>query len=319
MSRSNSCVVLGGSGFLGQRLCARLISEGFRVIAVSRSGAPAGANEAWCSKVEWVAAPMASETSLKVLDTSEFLFHLASSTVPSTSNSNIVFDLESNVIATVAVLEAAVRQKVRRVAFVSSGGTVYGIPQRNLIDEAHPTDPICSYGIQKLAIEKYLRLFRFMAGLDSIVLRVSNMYGESQIPGGPVGAVTHFMDRAMHGKPIEIWGDGSIIRDYVHVDDVVEALVSSIAYRGSERLFNIGTGRGVSLKQLIEMIQARIGLELACEFNPPRGFDVGENVLDVSRARHELMWAPSVTLESGLDRMIERLRSARFPIAVSVG
>jgi UDP-glucose 4-epimerase len=262
---------------------------------------------------------MASEESLKALDTSDFLFHLASSTVPSTSNSNIVFDLESNVIATVSVLQAAVRQKVRHVVFVSSGGTVYGIPRRNPIDEAHPTDPICSYGIQKLAIEKYLQLFRTMKDLDSIVLRVSNMYGESQSPGGPVGAVTHFTDRALHGKPLEVWGDGGIIRDYVHVDDVAEALISSIAFRGSERLFNIGTGRGVSLKQLIEMIQARTGLEVRSEFKPPRGFDVSENVLDVSRARRELRWAPSITLEAGLDRMIERLRSVRLPSEVSVG
>jgi UDP-glucose 4-epimerase len=254
--------------------------------------------------VEWVTAPIGSEKSLKVLDTSEFLFHLASTTVPSTSNSNISFDLESNVVATVRVLEAAVAARVRRVVFVSSGGTVYGIPRFNPIDEAHPTDPICSYGVQKLAIEKYLQLFRSMAGLDSIVLRVSNIYGESQSSEGQVGAVAHFTSRAIHGKPIEIWGDGSIVRDYVHVDDVVNALLCSIAHRGSGSLFNIGTGRGLSLNELVGMIRERTEQQVTTQYMPSRSFDVKENVLNVTRARKDLKWTSRVAIEAGLDRMI---------------
>jgi len=317
LSRPKLCVVLGGSGFLGRRLCERLLKEGFRVLSVSRSGAPKDTNAPWCSEVEWVAAPLGSEASLKVLKDSDFLFHLASTTVPANSNSDIDFDLQSNLIATVQVLQAAAREKVRKVVFVSSGGTVYGIPKRNPIDETHPTDPICSYGIQKLAIEKYLHLFRLMSGLAATILRVSNIYGESQSPGGPVGAVTHFIDRAIRGRPIEIWGDGMIIRDYVHVDDVVTALLRSIEYQGTEGLFNIGTGRGVSLKQLVEMIRERIGQEVTIDFKPPRGFDVPENVLDVSRARNELLWSPEITLESALDRMMPRLYPLGVPSKVS--
>jgi UDP-glucose 4-epimerase len=299
--------VLGGSGFLGQRLCERLVGEGFRVLSVSRSGAPSGVHDPWCSEVEWVAAPLGSENSVKVLGSSDFLFHLASTTVPSTSNSNIMFDLESNVVATVRVLEAAVASKIRRVVFVSSGGTVYGVPRQNPIDETHPTDPICSYGIQKLTIEKYLQLFRSIAGLDTIVLRVSNMYGEWQSSEGEVGAVAHFTDKAIHGRPVEIWGDGSIIRDYIHVDDVVNALAGSVRYRGADRLFNIGTGRGVSLNQLVEMIRARIDQQVTAVYKPSRSFDVRQNVLNVSRARQELMWTSSIALEAGLDRMIGKV------------
>lgn len=315
MSKSHACVILGGNGFLGQRLCKRLIVAGFRVISISRSGIPAGLNESWSSEVEWVAAPMDSEESLKTIRRAEFLFHLASSTVPSTSNSDMIFDLESNVIATVRVLENAAG-RVRRIIFISSGGTVYGIPRHNPIDETHPTDPICSYGIQKLTIEKYLQLYRSMARLDSLVLRVSNIYGESQSPVGRVGAIAHFTDRAKNGLPIEIWGDGSIIRDYIHVDDVVDALVSSMQYNGSDRLFNIGTGRGVSIKQLVEMICVRLGRKIPCEYKPSRGFDVKENVLNVTRARSELMWTPSITLEVGLDRMVEKIRAQAASVNV---
>ena len=300
---NHRCVVLGGSGFLGQRLCERLVGEGFRVLSVSRSGAPTRIRDPWYSKVEWVAAPLGSDKSVKVLESSDLLFHLSSSTVPLTSNSDIMFDLESNLLATVRVLEV-VASKIRRVVFVSSGGTVYGVPKQNPIDETHPTDPICSYGIQKLAIEKYLQLFHSIAGLDSIILRVSNMYGESQSSEGQVGAVAHFIDNAIHGRPVEIWGDGSIIRDYIHVDDVVDALLASVKYGGSDRIFNIGTGRGVSLNQLVDMIRARIEQDVTAIHKPSRGFDVKQNVLNVSRARRELTWRPNISLEAGLDRMI---------------
>jgi UDP-glucose 4-epimerase len=307
MSETQACVVLGGSGFLGQRLCERLVGEGFRVLSVSRSGAPAPVHDPWYSKVEWVAAPLGSDTSIKVVESSDLLFHLSSTTVPLTSNSHIRFDLESNLLAAVRLLEVAAASKIRRVVFVSSGGTVYGVPRQNPIDETHPTDPICSYGIQKLAIEKYLQLFHSMAGLDYIILRVSNMYGESQSSQGQVGAVAHFMDNAIHGRPVEIWGDGSIIRDYIHVDDVVNALVASVNYGGGERIFNIGTGRGVSLNQLVDLIRARIEQQVTAVYKPSRSFDVLQNVLNVNKARQELMWRSSISLEAGLERMIGKV------------
>jgi len=194
--------------------------------------------------------------------------------------------------------------------FVSSGGTVYGTARKRLISEDHPTDPTCSYGIQKLAIEKYLQLFRLTRNLDSIVLRVSNLYGESQDCSRPLGAIAHFTNRAVRGIPIEIWGDGTTTRDYVHVDDVANALLKCISYDGAERLFNIGSGRGVTLTELIEMLQHRFPEPVKVEYLPPRGFDVPENVLDISRAMHELSWGSEVPLEHGLERMIQAARAA---------
>jgi UDP-glucose 4-epimerase len=315
MNSGLTCLVLGGSGFLGQCLCKRLVGEGFRVRSVSRLGSPAGPRESWWSDVEWVAAPIGSEGSIQAIRSSDFIFHLASTTVPSTSNLNIAFDLESNVVATIRILEKAVSEKVRRVIFVSSGGTVYGVPDRNPIGEDQPTNPICSYGVQKLTIEKYLQLFHSMAGLDSIILRVSNIYGESQNANGPIGAVAHFVDRALNGTPIEIWGDGTTTRDYVHVDDVVNALVASLSHQGTARLFNIGTGRGVSLNQLVELVRVRTKTGCSIEYKAARGFDVQTNVLNVSRARHELSWVPTITLEAGLDRMVKRASAISAEIA----
>jgi len=259
--------------------------------------------------VDWIAAAIGTTVSARALHGADFVFHLASTTLPSTSNDNISYDLESNVVATVQTLEAAVSASVRRVVFVSSGGTVYGIARQIPISETHPTDPICSHGIQKLSIEKYLYLFRSMKGLDSTILRVSNMYGESQNCNKPLGAVTHFAAKAINGTPLEIWGDGTTTRDYVHVDDVVRSLIMAARYEGVERVFNIGTGRGTSLAQLVDLLRERTPWPVAVSYGAARGFDVPENVLDVGRARSELLWTPEVTLERGLDRVVQRAQA----------
>jgi UDP-glucose 4-epimerase len=208
------------------------------------------------------------------------------------------------------MFQTAVKCNVRRLIFISSGGTVYGLPQQNPIPETHPTNPICSYGIQKLAIEKYLYLFRELKDLDSVVLRVSNLYGEFQNLERPLGAVSHFTHRAVAGNPIDIWGDGGVRRDYIHADDVVSALLKSITYQGPEHLFNIGSGRSVSLNQLLDLIKQRVGKEIVVNYSPARRFDVQENVLDITRAAKELGWRPSISLETGLDRLLESKRAS---------
>src|SRR5271155_1227824 len=309
MSSASTCVVLGGSGFLGQRLCRKLVASGFKVRSVSRTGRPRGEAQPWWSHVNWISADVGTETSAPAMEGADLVFHLASSTYPSTSNSDAVFDLESNLVGCVRMLKTAVECRVQRLIFISSGGTVYGVPQQNPIPETHPTDPICSYGIHKLAIEKYLYLFRALKDLDSVVLRVSNMYGEFQDLERPLGAISHFAHRAVEGKPIEIWGDGTIRRDYIHVDDVVSAFLKSISYQGPEHLFNIGSGRSVSLNDVLDLIRRRVANNVVVNYEPGRSFDVPENVLDIAKAGRELDWEPSIRLETGLDRLIESAKS----------
>jgi UDP-glucose 4-epimerase len=310
MPRKSLCVVLGGSGFLGRHLCRAMLEAGYRIRSISRSGMPEGQPGTWWSEVDWISASIGTEPCALALQDADFLVHLASTTLPLTSNSDIAYDIESNVIGTVRTLEAASALGIRRTIFVSSGGTVYGPAQQTPITEHHPTEPICSYGIHKLAIEKYLQLFRSQNRLDSIVLRVSNLYGESQGCGRPLGAIAHFATRAVEGVPIQIWGDGTITRDYVYVDDVVNAILKSATYKGTERLFNIGSGRGTSLNQILEMIRLRIPKPVIANYKPSRDFDVRENILDSSRAKRDLGWVSQVTLETGLDRMIQAVQRA---------
>jgi UDP-glucose 4-epimerase len=297
-----TCVVVGGSGFLGQRLCKRLLEEGYAVRSVSRSGRPRTVREPWCDGVDWIAASLAWKAALDAVRSAHFVFHLASSTIPSTSNVNLAADLEENAVGSVKLLEAA--SPPTKVIYVSSGGTVYGIARETPIPETHPTDPICSYGIHKLTVEKYLQLFRIIKQLDFVVLRVANLYGETQGSHKPIGAVAHFAESAVRGTPIRIWGDGTVTRDYVHVDDVVNALLAAMRYQGAQTIFNVGSGTGTTLNELVTIFQEHIGSSLVVRHEPSRGFDVPVNILNIQLAARELSWQPTISLVQGVERML---------------
>jgi UDP-glucose 4-epimerase len=230
----------------------------------------------------------------------EVIIHLVSTTLPKNSNDDPVFDVEGNVIGTLRLLDAARAARVRKVVFISSGGTVYGIPREVPIPESHPTEPRVSYAIAKLAIEKYLELYQLLHGLDYVVLRVANPYGARQRVDAAQGDVAVFLDRALRNETIEIWGDGSVVRDYLHISDVARAFLRAVDYTGEPRVFNIGSGAGCSLNELIGSIERLLGRPVARRYLAPRPFDVPRNVLDIARARDVLGWSPTVSLDEGL-------------------
>lgn len=306
-----SCVVLGGAGFIGSHLAEALARAGHRVRIFDR---PHLDSLAWlCGRggCEIVAGDFLNPDDLaRALRDAEVVFHLVSTTLPQTSNDNPEYDAETNVLGALRMLRQCRASGVRKVIFVSSGGTVYGIPRSVPIDESHATQPTCAYGIHKLAIEKYLHLEYVLHGLDYCVLRPANLYGERQRPNVAQGAVAVFLDRALRGEPIQIWGDGSVVRDYVYVGDAVGALVSAIAYRGEHRVFNLGSGSGTSLNDLVSVIEGVIGRRVTVEYTPSRGFDVPVNVLDSSLATQLLGWSATTSLAAGIRKTHDWLRAA---------
>ena len=201
-----------------------------------------------------------------------------------------------------------VSHKVRNIVFISSGGTVYGNPLYLPIDEKHPTNPVVSYGITKLAIEKYLQMYERLHGLNAITLRVANPYGERQRIETAQGAVGVFLHHALKGIPIEIWGDGSVTRDYIHVSDVAEAFVQALHYTGEHRVFNVGSGVGTSLTTLISELEDALGHTIVRHFSPGRPFDVPVSVLCNNLARSELNWSPAVSMPEGIARTAEWMK-----------
>lgn len=303
------CLLLGGGGFLGSHLSGDLVDKGHSVRIFEKNGT-SKKNIARPNDVEWFEGDFVNPEHLQdALDGVDVVFHLVSTTHPKTSNDDMVYDMKTNVIPTLNLLEASRKVKLKKLIFYSSGGTVYGIPRNIPISEGHPTDPICSYGIQKLTIEKYLQLYHHLFGLDYNVLRISNPYGEGQIPIKNQGAVAVFTYKALNREPIEIWGDGSVVRDYLHVSDVSRAAVSLLDYQGKYKVFNIGSGVGLSLVDIINNIKGLLGYPVEVIFMPARTLDVPENVLDISRATNDLLWTPKINLTMGLQRTISWLSS----------
>jgi UDP-glucose 4-epimerase len=212
------CLVLGGGGFLGSHLSESLLAQGHAVRIFDRPNLVRFKSFQRGDPVEWVEGDFVNrEHVAHAVSGCDIVYHMVSTTLPRSSNENPSYDVETNVIGTLNLLEAAQKNKIRKFIFVSSGGTVYGIPQEIPIKESHPTEPICSYGIGKLAIEKYINLFHLLHGMEYCVLRLANPYGERQRIAAAQGAVAVFLDKALRNEEIEIWGDGSVIRDYFHV------------------------------------------------------------------------------------------------------
>ena len=209
-----NCLVLGGGGFIGSAIVDRLLRAGHPVRVFERPRvAPFRVFEPH-EKVDWVTGDLLSTKDVEsALCDVDAVFHLVSTTLPKGSNDDPIYDVQSNLVGTLQILNLMVRAGTRKLVFISSGGTVYGPPVRLPIDEQHPTNPQVSYGITKLAIEKYILLFRKIHGLDATILRLANPYGERQRVETAQGAAAAFLHRALRQEQVEIWGDGSIARD----------------------------------------------------------------------------------------------------------
>lgn len=306
------CLVLGGRGFIGSHLITALLNQGFRVRCLDRPHVkPIGESHFCNSNFEMYEGDFSSEADVaEAVKDCDFCYHLVSTTLPKSSNADPVFDVQSNVIGTVRLLTHAVENQIQKVIFVSSGGTVYGTPLQIPIHESHPTNPVCSYGITKLMIEKYLALFRNLHGLDYSVLRLANPYGEGQRTFSNQGAIAVFLGKVLRGEPVEIWGDGSVVRDYVHVSDVIDALILSITPSHGQHVFNIGSGLGHSLNEVMSTIEAVTHRPIIRRYLDARVFDVPSNVLSIEAAREVLGWSPGIPFAVGIDKFSKWLETS---------
>jgi len=297
------CLIVGGGGFMGSHLSEALLAAGHEVCVFDRPQAR------WLEHSRKRGASIITGDYQNAADfeaalsNCDVLYHLAADTVPLTSNESPGQDVQSNLVGTLRLLDAARKARIRKIVFPSSGGTVYGVPQELPIRETHPTDPISSYGITKLAVEKYLHLYWVLHKLDYCILRIANAYGERQPTSGPQGVIGTFLAGALRGETLTMWGDGSGMRDYVYISDVADALARAALDTGEHRVFNIGGGLGHSLNEIVELIEQLTKVALVTNRLPLREFDVPTNVLDIDRARAHLHWEPKVAFAEGVARV----------------
>lgn len=288
------CLVLGGSGFIGTNLCVALRGKVKSLKSFSRHSVD-------MDGVEWVGGDFFNDADIKsAVSGVDTVFHLISASTPASSNEDPLKDAQQNILQTIKLLEACRKSSVSRIIFISSGGTVYGEPALLPTPEAHLENPICAYGVSKLAIEKYLQLYERLHDLPSIILRVSNPYGPYQHSRKMQGVIGSFISKAFNGEPIEIWGNGEVTRDYVYIEDVVDAIIKAAVYEGGYRVFNIGSGRGATINEIASFISSSMMADLKISHKESRTVDVSKSILDCTLAESELRWMAKQNLKTGI-------------------
>lgn len=306
-------VVTGGAGFIGSTLVDRLQSEGAQVLVVDKLlRGDKNLTGARARGAELMEADIVDGDLVGAFEEfkPEVVFHLAAQIDVRISVSDPVADAQSNVVGTVRVAEAARRCGARKVVFTSSGGSIYGTPEQLPVSEAVPVDPMSPYAASKVAGETYLGMYRNLYGLDCSHIAPANVYGPRQDPHGEAGVVAIFARALLTGGRTYLFGDGGNTRDYVYVEDVVDAFVRASGEDGSGMRFNVGTGVQTSDRRLHSLVAAAVGAPDVPEIKPARLGDVRASALDASRAQAELGWVPRVDIAEGVRRTVEFFRAA---------
>ena len=302
-------LVTGGAGFIGSRLVDRLIAEGHAAVVVDdlSSGCAAHVHP---QAVFYQTDVRDGQALDKVLarEKPQVVSHHAAQVSVRESVANPAHDASVNVIGLLHLLEACRRHGVERLVFASSGGAIYGEQETFPADETHPLRPVSPYGVAKLAGEHYLRCFHTTHGLSYAALRYANVYGPRQSAAGEAGVIARFADRLLHGVPVRINGDGGQTRDFVYVDDVVEANLRAMQ-SDAQGAFNVGTGVETSINGVFERLRKITGSLAPPEYAPAKAGEQRRSVLDVGRMARQLAWRPRTALADGLAQTVAYVES----------
>lgn len=291
----NRSVAILGAGFIGGNLVARCIEEGCRVRVLSRG-------QSTVSGVKWIQSVLSDRRAVaEAIQGVDIVYHLISSTVPG-DQVNISQELFCNLSEMIQLLDLCVEYKVKRIVFVSSS-SVYG-PQKIPVDEDAIPNPISAHGIQKLSLEYYLKLYEHEHGLECKIMRLSNPYGPGQDLNGRQGFISIVLGNILADQPTLIRGDGEIVRDFIYIDDVVDACLVLGENETEHTVFNIGSGIGHSLNEVVDALRSIGSLSVPVVYRESRRVDIPRSVLSIERARNELNFSPQVSLEQGLSRYL---------------
>ncbi len=309
-------LVTGGAGFIGSTLVDRLLAEGHAVDVIDdlSTGSLANLAQARSTPEHDLTFHRLDVRSPEVVDLvarrePEVVFHLAAQADVRVSVADPVFDADVNVLGTLRVLEGARAAASSRVVFAASGGTLYGEPDTSELplSESLPQRPLSPYGVSKKAAIDYLVAYRELHALEFVAVALANVYGPRQDPHGEAGVVAIFAEQLLGGHQVTIYGDGEQTRDFVYVDDAVDAFVRA-ATRGGGLVCNIGTGRETSVNALYREMASQAGVEPGAAYGPQRAGEVARNCLDPSRAAIHLGWRSWTELGSGTAATLAYMR-----------
>ena len=302
MTRLN-IIVTGGAGFIGSNLVDRLIEEGHKVIVIDNL--ITGKKENVNREAKFYKMDICDEKIRDIFKNEKInvVYHNAAQIDVQKSINNPVFDGDVNILGTINVLEACKEANVKKIIY-SSTAAVYGEPEYLGIDENHPINPISFYGISKYTPEQYIKTYSKLYGIDYTILRYSNVYGIRQDPKGEGGVIAIFMDKLFKGESPTIFGDGTATRDFIYVEDIVEANIKAL-HKGSKEVFNIGTGKATSINELYYLMKEIMDVDIEVEYGKERDGDIKHSFFKIVKAKEKLGWSPKYNLEEGLSKTIK--------------
>lgn len=290
-------LIIGGNGFIGSHLVDFLLTSGHKVrvfdISYERFRKPLQNVDYRISELDNI--PNLYEALLGI----DIVFHLASSSVPSTSNIDTVSDINKNLIPTLNILSLCVRLKIKKIIYFSSGGAVYGNPLYIPIDEKHPLNPISSYGIGKATAEMYIHLYQRLYGINSVIIRPSNPYGPRQGHFLAQGVISTFLRKMKLGEEISVFGDGNSSKDYIYIQDLIK-ITYELSICNENGIFNIGSGSGTSINQIIDYIRKIAKNKIRINFIEKQIYDVDNFILDISKTTNFIGDFRYTPLEEGI-------------------
>ena len=296
-------IILGAGGFVGINLSHILATKGFDLVCFDRSASPHWPISAKHIIGDFYSMPVELLGSLD----QAVVFHLISSCRPSANTTNAAEEVGNDLVTTIRYLEECKYRELRWV-FVSSGGTVYGHSDSNQLDETMPTNPICSYGVVKLAIEQYFSLYRKLHNIDYVVARMGNPFGPWQQPLTGQGLVAALIYKALNGDQIDVWGDGENVRDYIYISDAVDGLLAAACSGKSGEIYNIGTGIGKSINELIQIIRDTLKIQVKTRYTEARSVDVKKNILNAKKLFLDTGWRPKISIQLGANLTTDWLK-----------
>jgi UDP-glucose 4-epimerase len=300
------CLIFGGNGFIGSHLAGGLVRDGFSVKIFDTFQGGMKNLEDLRNNIELVKGDFFSETDVVgALQDVDYVFHYISTTNPATAVKDPVFDIQSNVIGSVKMFQCAQKAGVKKIFFSSSGGTIYGEPLTVPIKESAPANSVNPYAISKLAIERYLDFFHNHYGMEYVVLRYSNPYGERQNPLGNQGVIPIFLNKIKNNEKPVIFGDGNSVRDYIYIKDAIDATLAIVKKDPESHVFNIGNGKGTTLNELIQIMSEVTGKTVAPTYIPDSRNYISKIVLDIEQIQHETGWYPKTGINEGVKKTWE--------------
>lgn len=310
-------MVTGGAGFIGSTLVDRLLADGHDVDVVDDLSSGSLANLADARRrqprrLTFHRLDLRSPGLVELIASRrpEVILHLGAQMDVRVSVARPLFDAEVNILGSLNVCEGALAAGTRKVVFAGSGGTLYGEPEELPVREGHPQHPLSPYGVSKKAVGDYLHYYREVQGLDSTVLALANVYGPRQDPHGEAGVVAIFAGKLLAGERATVFGDGAQTRDFVYVDDVVDAFVRAMDAGGGLTL-NVGTGVETSVQSLYDAMARLAGFAEPPRYAPARTGELARSALDPGRAATHLGWKPQVDMDTGLARTLAWFRDRR--------